>query len=68
MTAQEHRYGVLDLPSFPERDRVEEAQRGDRKQHRGGGQLPIVDEIELVATNVLRAQVFRRLLEVAGEP
>ena len=54
-------------PVLLERDLVEKAQRGDGDEDGTGRQLLFVGQVHLVGADVLRAQLFRRFVEVARE-
>jgi len=57
-----HRPGLL------KRRLIEEPQRGDRAGDRGRRQLSLIDQIQLVGSNLLRAHALRRLPAIPGKP
>ena len=65
-----HLFGVGRLghaPRLPERLNEEEAQSCELLRHAARIQFPFAEQIRLVFTNVLGAQLVRRTVEVTGE-
>jgi hypothetical protein len=58
---------LLDRPGAAERDSVEKAQRTDRLVEGAPGGVLVLDEMDLVGTDLLRTELLRRLTEVASE-
>ena len=54
------RFGhLLDEPALFQGSRVEELERGIPYLESGPGELPLVDEMQLVVTDLLRSQMLR---------
>jgi hypothetical protein len=58
---------LFNAPVALERDLIEEADGGDRHQDRAGGQLPVLDQMDLIGSDVSRPQQLGGLAEMAGE-
>src|ERR1700687_5215800 len=58
---------LFEGPVLFEGNLVEEAQGGNSNEDRTGRQLSFVGQVDLIGTDILRPQLFRRLVEMACE-